>query len=300
MIVPPNGRRTWRFQVPTKVLKWVGFGLGFVLLGTIFSLYVASSSSLALKGYHSLQSQSKVQHRQLESLDSEVNQLKDRLQTLKSKEDALRSTLGLKPGSHMGFQFFSENIDTTWAKIEASSQDPALKSRKKIALLSREITQSLRSLGSLEKTALVLKSRFGATPSIWPIRGRIESEYGYRSHPITGRYRMHKGVDIAAWIGAPIKATAAGIIQFSGWQSGYGLCVLIDHGYGLSTLYGHLSKIFVHSGASIKKGQFVAAAGSSGESTGPHLHYEVRKWGTSISPQPFLDLDLFSAKKRIW
>ena len=127
-------------------------------------------------------------------------------------------------------------------------------------------------------------------PSGWPVRGAITSTFGFRIGPRTGKLERHTGWDIAIDSGTAAAATGAGKVIAAGWSSaGYGLHVLIDHGNGLSTLYGHLEKLEVAEGDEIALGQTVGLVGSTGNSTGPHLHYEVRLNDTAVDPGPFLD-----------
>jgi murein DD-endopeptidase MepM/ murein hydrolase activator NlpD len=125
-------------------------------------------------------------------------------------------------------------------------------------------------------------------PSIWPINTSIVCYFGMRLHPIYKRYILHEGLDIEASYGAPIRATADGVVTYAGWESGYGNLIKISHGNGYETRYGHNSHILVHVGQTIKKGQKIALAGATGDTTGPHCHYEVRDHGTPINPVPYL------------
>jgi len=117
---------------------------------------------------------------------------------------------------------------------------------------------------------------------------RVSSPYGYRIHPITGTKKMHTGIDYAAPYGTAILAAEDGVVLTSGWVGGYGYCVSINHGDGYVTLYGHCSSLLVSSGQSVKKGQTIAKVGSTGNSTGNHLHFEVRIGGKTVNPASYL------------
>lgn len=122
----------------------------------------------------------------------------------------------------------------------------------------------------------------------FPAHGPITSGFGPRVHPIFGDVRMHKGIDIGAGYGATVVAAADGVVVAAGAQTGYGNAVVIDHGGGLATLYGHLSRVSVVAGQRVRAGQTVGAVGNSGYSTGPHLHFEVRVQGTPVDPRGYL------------
>lgn len=139
--------------------------------------------------------------------------------------------------------------------------------------------------------AFAVGSRTGPAvrPYGLPVRTQgITSGFGTRWHPILGGYRFHTGLDLAAPSGAAVVATSPGTIMAAGWCGGYGLCVTIDHGGGLQTLYGHLSRIDVSPGQNVSSGQAIGLVGSTGRSTGPHLHYEVRINGLPVNPAGFL------------
>ena len=121
---------------------------------------------------------------------------------------------------------------------------------------------------------------------------RTASGYGWRIDPVYNVRRFHKGMDFSAPIGTDIFATGNGTIKFTGWQQGYGNAVIIDHGFGYETLYGHMSKILVKRGQKIKRGDVIGLVGNTGKSTGPHLHYEVHYKGTVQNPQNYYFLDL--------
>jgi murein DD-endopeptidase MepM/ murein hydrolase activator NlpD len=122
----------------------------------------------------------------------------------------------------------------------------------------------------------------------WPVTGTITSPFGWRSNPFGGAPEFHQGLDIAAPMGTTVTAAAGGTVIMAQWYGGYGNYILIDHGGGYSTGYGHLSAIYVSSGQSVQRGQAIGAVGSTGQSTGPHLHFEVRIAGKPVDPAPRL------------
>jgi len=130
--------------------------------------------------------------------------------------------------------------------------------------------------------------KLATTPSIWPVAGAVTSGFGMRTFPLGGGDEFHAGVDIAVDTGTPVVATADGQVIKSGMAGGYGNMVEIAHGNNLATVYGHNSRLAVSVGQNVKKGQVISYSGSTGESTGPHVHYEVRENGTAIDPWKYL------------
>jgi len=129
---------------------------------------------------------------------------------------------------------------------------------------------------------------YGTGRMSFPSNGPITSVFGWRMHPVLGSSRFHSGMDFGAEYGSPIRAADRGTVIFAGWYGGYGNTVIIDHGNGIITLYGHSSQLYVVEGQVVKRGQAIAAVGSTGLSTGPHLHFEVRHNGEPIDPVPYL------------
>lgn len=180
--------------------------------------------------------------------------------------------------------------------LSASRSHPLVLKRRYLEL--RKVLQGDQGeLKELRKAAVSYRKEkirqaqlalWSTQPTLWPCQGFFSSPFGYRIHPVLGYARFHSGCDISAPSGTTIRATAAGRITCADWLGGYGLAVTIDHGNGLSTLYGHCSSVSVKSGDYVRKGQVVAQVGSTGMSTGPHCHYEVHQNGTQIDPAPYL------------
>ena len=161
--------------------------------------------------------------------------------------------------------------------------------------LLKQLDSLDKKVKAQEQEARALKSYFedqqallASAPSIWPVRGWVTSDFSVRLDPYTGERVMHEGIDVATGMGTPVRAPADGTVVFAGQEGGYGHVLVLDHGYGLKTRYGHLSRINVKVGEKVKRGQFVAAVGNTGRSTGPHLHYEVRVNGVADNPRKFI------------
>lgn len=137
---------------------------------------------------------------------------------------------------------------------------------------------------SLEENRIMMLS----TPTIWPVKGWLSSQFGYRVSPFTNKTIFHEGIDIASRMGSDIVATASGTVIYAGYKSGLGQLVSIDHGYGYVTRYAHNSAINVKVGDKVEKGQIISKVGTSGTSTGPHLHYEVLVNGIPVNPMKFI------------
>lgn len=138
------------------------------------------------------------------------------------------------------------------------------------------------------RTALSLGGGSGGDGFAWPATGRLSSRYGVRKHPILGRFIFHRGLDIAAATGTPIRAARGGVVAFVGWKGGYGQTVDLRHADGTVTRYAHMSRILIRGGARVSKGQAIGRVGETGSTTGPHLHFEVRRRGRTVNPLPLL------------
>lgn len=149
----------------------------------------------------------------------------------------------------------------------------------------------------IEKPAMKGAMGVASMPSRMPLENaRFTSLYGSRIHPVTGGRKNHDGIDLAAPTGTPIYATADGRVEMAQWYGGYGNFVEIDHGGDVETRYGHMSRMNVSAGQAVKKGDLIGWVGSTGRSTGPHLHYEVRIAGNAVDPQPYLKGTLDDAR----
>lgn len=215
------------------------------------------------------------------SLD-ELSQNEEFLNLKNLYEKKIATTFGLQTG----YTFTKEWSDLTKQSFQLASQFA------KFDYLFNTVKDYVQTLEvrihELDQYLLDKESFLRSTPTLMPAQGWITSYYGPRISPTSGYLRMHEGLDIGAVPGVPIRAPADGIITFSGVKPGFGNFVQIDHGYGLETIYAHAKSLVASKGQKIKRGDKLATVGSTGYSTGPHLHYEVRVNGTPVDPLYFI------------
>ena len=215
------------------------------------------------------------QYRQLEQIAQE-NELQ--AQSLSSLASEVSSLYGLKPDP--AFQD-DDPASASWQQLDA------LRSTAMNGTASLGI-----SMGDGRDTSIRDWVRLAAAPTLWPVVGRVTGSFGERIDPFSGEGAFHRGVDISSDYGTRIIAPADGIVRFADFMNGYGRTVLIDHGNGVSTLYGHMSGFAVTPGQFVRRGDAVGYVGQSGRSTGPHLHYEVRLFNTPVNPSKYLRFSL--------
>ena len=177
-----------------------------------------------------------------------------------------------------------DKVEQQQALIEQMKYDKATIDRKQDE--SRAASERITRM--LQRSGLRSLPVQGSGAMLWPLAGEITSDFGWRTHPITGAQRFHSGIDIGGDYGDPIYAAQAGTVEYAGWISGYGNAVIINHGGGISTLYGHCQSVEVSTGENVAQGDLIALCGSTGNSTGPHCHFEVRVNGEPVNPLSYL------------
>ena len=214
----------------------------------------------------------------IEEKQSEIINAKNEVVAIQKEEENKRNKLlALQREKKNTVIALEENSEKTNGKIaEIEEHNKELE-----AELDRIINNVSGSNGSGGN--LVTESGF-----LRPISGRITSNYGYRVNPVTGEYKLHKGIDYAGNYGDPIKASKSGVVEYSGWISGYGNTIILGHGNGVQTLYPHAQTLNVSVGEKVSQGDVIATVGSTGNSTGPHLHFEIRINGQPVDPLQYI------------
>lgn len=257
-----------------------------VLAGSL--IYSARMADMSIK-YTRLESTNKHIQTRIDEYSKKTEELKEVLYTLKEKDSEIRKMLGLRSNNN----YFPTDIKkklTNNSDSLAVSMDDIKYNLKQAKAYAKAQT---RSYDNLKDTVASIKDNFDRMPSLTPLYGFIRDGFGYRMHPVRRIVQFHSGMDIASFIGAPVRAAASGVVIASGWDGNYGISAIVDHQNGLRTVYAHLSRAMVARGQQIRKGQLIALAGNTGMSTGPHLHYEVRSGNHPINPSAYLNLDIF-------
>jgi len=216
--------------------------------------------------------------RELEERIDELNETREEIYNMLS-ESAGRPITRHIPNASMGGPHIAlmANYDDTYETLDTVFEG-----------LENRITDQVLAYDSLLSEAKEIMLYLEARPSIWPVHGTVTSEMGSRPDPFGSGLEAHSGIDIAVPTGTEVRATASGTISFSGWEGGYGYLVIIDHGHGYETFYGHNSNLLLDVGDRVSRGDVIAESGSTGRSTGPHVHYEVRRNGELMNPRDFM------------
>ncbi|RPI05679.1 MAG: M23 family metallopeptidase [Ignavibacteriae bacterium] len=276
-----------------------GLVLGIVMLCSLFAVnqYYGDIFGLGFIQNNSLVNENRVLQNQLQYLSQRLGVIQKQLHLLGNKGNELRLLADLpkldEDLQKAGTGGTDERVDFT----TSSSVNTLLNNLQATAnQAEQELHLQIASYEAIGTAYDQNKVRFSHLPAIKPMEGFFNPHgYGMRLHPILNFVRKHDGIDIINEVGTPVYASAEGSIEFTGRKGDYGLAVEINHGYSMVSLYGHLSKILVHEGQKVKRGELIARSGNTGLSNGPHLHYEVRVNGVAQNPAYYI-FDGVSAK----
>lgn len=245
------------------------------LIATIISLVIQNSAS-------SIVHENKKLKTTISELSQKLNQIQNTLVNINETERKLLLASGLDLETEYGIGGAEDN---SLKKFINSSSDNLNSLKAETDALLEKIKFQQKKFDLLVEKFAEKQDLAKRIPAIVPMNGVFSDHgFGMRIHPILRKWRMHEGLDINGIYGTPVYATGAGIVKFVGWNGGLGLCVVIDHGYGYETTYGHLSRANVREGQKVVRFQKIGECGSTGLSTGPHLHYEVSFKGEKQNP----------------
>jgi murein DD-endopeptidase MepM/ murein hydrolase activator NlpD len=258
--------RVQRIRIERKFILIAGTVVIVIAAGLVFGLYGLTQQVAHFQTElenQRLRAENDHQRHELDKLNNRVEKVEDTSRRLAEKSGVIQT----------------EPIPNGTGGPELPMDEMAL------ATLAAKTSKLEADMSAYED---VLRQR-GYTPTIWPVDGKLEGGFGGRRNPFGGPgWEFHTGQDIEAPMGADVIAGASGRVAYSGWMNGYGQLVIVDHGGGLSTRYGHLSQIEVEVGQQVARGELVGKVGSTGRSTGPHLHYEVRINDQAVNPLQYL------------
>jgi murein DD-endopeptidase MepM/ murein hydrolase activator NlpD len=257
MVVPHTRTKTFSLRIP---VVGICFCITMFLVGTAF----VASVSIRTVEYHGMK-------QKLETITSHYEEMQSTMSSLKKAEADLRHLFGLKTKKEV--LLAADFTDSGSLDMEA---------------LKVQINAAIESAADIKKFLAEQKDLYLATPMGWPADGSISSGYGARNHPLTGFPGFHSGVDISIPDGSPVRSTAEGVVSYSGWTARSGYTVVVEHGHGFRTAYAHNRKNLVRVGQRVQRDEVIAVSGSTGNSTGPHVHYEIWKNGRHVNPSGYL------------
>ncbi|MBU1168649.1 MAG: peptidoglycan DD-metalloendopeptidase family protein [Proteobacteria bacterium] len=298
-ILSNSGAPVKQATLSKKNLIFVGVFAVFFTAVTLFSVldyarlkFTNDNPYKLRQNVEEFQSEIEAQRAQIQKYANEINALKSKLLDLNDFEKRLRIIANIEKSDSQNSLFgiggaIPEDLDTN---IMTSEKHSSLlrDMNEQVDEIDSALDKQDEGFADLYEFIEEQKNMLASTPAIRPTTGWVSSQFGYRISPFTGRRSFHKGLDIANRKNSPIIAPADGVVSFAAPKGNMGLMIVIDHGHGMITRYGHLAKVEVTMGKAVKRGDIIALMGNSGRSTGPHLHYEVRLNGIPVNPVKYI------------
>ncbi len=291
LVLPDASSVPRKFHISKTVLTALSALAAVAIVTFVFFLYQYVNLSVRLLELRQLRQEAGDRG----VLVDRLSQLEGELTRLRELDRRVRAVVGLDrgdgpPSTTSAAQGGTETVSGT-ALLDALNQ----RTGRLIDWVNRDLSALGEEISSRERSLLALKafidekaSALAATPTILPVKGVVTAGYGYRKSPFTGQRELHEGLDIAAPYGSPIVATADGVVTFAGPLAAYGNVVFVDHGHGFSTFYGHCSSYRMRQGQRVRRGEVIAYVGTTGRTTGPHVHYEVHVNGVIANPMKYV------------
>ncbi len=292
MLIPSSTGISKQISIPTAAI-YISVAAVVCLL---FLSFFLSAEFFAGKVNENELQQLRVENKTLldkyEQMRWNLAEVENRYSDLVKKEITIRSLFDLPPVDEGERQLGIGGPTSPQLETMSPLRKAAYATEVEVDRLLNLSKFELEKYGEVEQSLNAIKDRLAHTPSIWPSKGWNSRGFGMKHDPFTGYKQMHRGIDIANHTGTPIIATADGVIRGISRTSGMGKMVTVDHGYGFKTRYGHLSEAKVKNGQRVKRGDVIALMGSTGYSTGPHLHYEVIRNGKFMNPAKYILNDM--------
>lgn len=306
VIIPHGGGRSRALSLPPWLLMCLLLGIGAVVAAG--AVFVKRHASLAreVQEWRRQQVVYKRQNAEMAAMAKKAEDLDQRLRQLEELDQRVRGLLRekepalLPPGAAGGGASAAPQRAVPDPGGDRRG-DPLVAARVRLDAAARRVEAAERSLEALWQDLSLRAEVLEAIPSIPPVRSGISSGFGWRISPFGYREEFHRGLDMPAPYGTRVVATAEGVVTFAGWNGEYGRMVVIRHRYGFQTVYGHHSRLAVREGERVRQGQVIGYVGSSGRSSGPHVHYEVWEGGRPVNPALYLNLKMSTVTRlRAW
>jgi murein DD-endopeptidase MepM/ murein hydrolase activator NlpD len=288
MLIPHSEKKIFNFQISL-------FSIAFIIIllaGIILTFFISTTRyTFTKKEMQDLQSSQEGNITALNMFQNEISALDEEVLEYKNNIKDIIQLLGASQTENIfGLGGPETEIVNLSEIIGLNSKGDYESELQTIKRINADIEASKRVLVNFKKFLEAREEIIQKIPNNWPIIGGgfITSPFGMRRSPFTGKWAMHQGVDVSWWPGAPVRATADGVVVFSGMKGGYGRTIQVQHEYGFQTLYGHLSRIVAYEGKRVAKGEIIGFLGRTGRATGFHLHYEVRIGTTAVDPVIFM------------
>ncbi len=303
LLIIPHSNKISQINIATWIPKFLaGLIASILLIAGYLCINLYFSYDLLKQEYSeksdkliSLEEVNRQQKLEIDNLRAISAEVQEKLNTIDNLQEIVKTLVGIEDSSEKEQDDIEQNISSLPSRggpsirsdnfFNASEYDIEFQIKE----LSFLLDKSSQELNSLIDDVEVKLRYLDAKPNMMPTTGRITSGFGYRKNPFGRGREFHNGIDIANSSGTKIKAAGSGIVTFAGYNGGYGRYIIISHGYGYQSVYGHNRKLLVKVGDKVEKGQVISEMGSSGRSTGPHLHFEVRLNGNPIDPLKVID-----------
>ena len=289
LLIPHNVTRPFRMQ----------FSFAFVLFLVFLWTGVTSWAAMAVFSnvdYWSVKADHEILKLKVSLFSKELRKSREYLDQVKEADEQLRKMIQLKGEKKLisssdegqgGPQPYEQSLLAKTLNMRLWDVTPS-EIHQEVSAITKESQERLASYKEITQHVAYQRAMFRSAPRGWPAEGHISSRFGERVSPTHGGPQFHTGIDIANFSGTPVRATGDGLVVHASWEGGYGRLVSIDHGFGFLTHYGHNNRLVVKEGDRVKRGQVIAYMGSSGASTGNHLHYEIWLNGRYVNPARYL------------
>lgn len=284
LLIPEGSHKVRRIMIGSKWLYTVAAMLSVIVLLGSFLLFDYFRTNVDRSELKRLRVQNQLQQNELREFANRLEDVRKEMVILAQNDAKMRALAQISQPNNN-----SENIQVgIGGPVENAPESDMTNLQQQIDHIRASIDLRRESQEEVRGFLTEQSSLLSSKPSGLPSRGWLTSSFGIRKSPFSNERTMHEGIDIAARVGTPVYSTAAGIVSQAQYENGYGKLVVIDHGYGYKTIYGHNSKLMVKVGQRVKRGDLIAASGNTGSSTGAHVHYEVRLNGVPLNPRKFI------------